>query len=99
MLSRLVSDSLWITEYWSGLPCPPPDLPNPGREPRSPTLQADSFLSEPPGKPCYPDSVRKKREKVGTLFCVYLVVRYSMWDLSSSTRDRTQALGSESEES
>ena len=30
-------------EYWSGLPCPPPgDLPNPGIEPRSPTLQADS---------------------------------------------------------
>ena len=31
-------------EYWSGLPCPPPgDLPNPGNEPRSPALQADSF--------------------------------------------------------
>ena len=30
-------------EYWSGLPFPPPgDLPNPGIEPRSPTLQADS---------------------------------------------------------
>ena len=27
-------------EYWSGLPCPPPeDLPNPGIEPRSPALQ------------------------------------------------------------
>ena len=39
-------------EYWSGLPCPPPgDLPNPGIEPRSPTLQVDSLLSEPPGKP------------------------------------------------
>ena len=31
-------------EYWSGLPCPPPgDLPNPGIEPRSPALQADSL--------------------------------------------------------
>ena len=39
-------------EYWSGLPCPPPrDLPNPGIEPRSPTLQVDSLPSEPPGKP------------------------------------------------
>ena len=39
-------------EYWSGLPCPPPgDLPNPGIEPRSPTLQADSLPSEPPGEP------------------------------------------------
>ena len=27
------------------------DLPNPGMEPGSPTLQADSLLSEPPGKP------------------------------------------------
>ena len=39
-------------EYWSGVPCPPPgDLPNPRIEPRSPTLQADSLQSEPPGKP------------------------------------------------
>ena len=38
-------------EYWSELPCPPPgDLPNPGIKPRSPTLQADSLLTEPPGK-------------------------------------------------
>ena len=29
----------------------PGDLPNPGTEPRSPTLQADSLPSEPPGKP------------------------------------------------
>ena len=27
------------------------DLPDPGMEPWSPTLQADSLLSEPPGKP------------------------------------------------
>ena len=39
-------------EYWSGLPCPAPeDLPNPGIEPRSPSLQADILLSQPPGKP------------------------------------------------
>ena len=39
-------------EYWSGLPCfPPVDRPNPGIKPRSPALQADSLLSEPPGKP------------------------------------------------
>ena len=38
-------------EYWSGLPCPPPgDLPTLGIEPRSPALQEDSLLSEPPGK-------------------------------------------------
>ena len=33
------------------MPCPPPGaLPNRAIEPRSPTLQADSFQSEPPGK-------------------------------------------------
>jgi len=38
-------------EYWSGLPFPSPgDLPNPGIEPGSPTLQEDSLLREPPGK-------------------------------------------------
>ena len=39
-------------EYWSGLPFPSPGyLPNPGIEPGSPALQADSSPSEPPGKP------------------------------------------------
>ena len=34
------------------VPFPPPgDLPNPGIEPRSPALQADSLPAEPPGKP------------------------------------------------
>ena len=38
-------------EYWSGLPFPfSGHLPNPGIEPRSPVLQADSLPSEPPEK-------------------------------------------------
>ena len=38
-------------EYWSGLPFPSPgDLPDPGIEPKSPVLQADSLPTEPPGK-------------------------------------------------
>ena len=32
-------------------PPPPGDLPNPGIEPRSLTLQVDSLPFEPPGKP------------------------------------------------
>ena len=37
-------------ECWSGLPFPSPgDLPNPGIEPGSPTLQADALPSEPSG--------------------------------------------------
>ena len=39
-------------EYWSGLPCPSPgDLPDPGIEPKFPTLKANSLQSEPPGNP------------------------------------------------
>ena len=38
-------------QYWSGLPFPSPeDLPNPGIEPGSPALQADSLVSEPQGR-------------------------------------------------
>ena len=37
-------------EYWSGLPfLSPGDLPDPGIEPRSTTLQADALTSAPPG--------------------------------------------------
>ena len=39
-------------EYWSGLPFPSPgDLPDPGIEPWSPALQADSLPTELQGKP------------------------------------------------
>ena len=40
-------------EYWSGLPLPSPgELPDAGIEPRFPTLQADSSLSELGNPPC-----------------------------------------------
>ena len=36
-------------EYWSGVPFPSPGgLPDPGIEPRSPTLEAEALTSEPP---------------------------------------------------
>ena len=39
-------------QYWSGVPFPSPgDLPDPGIEPRSPALRADTLPSEPPGNP------------------------------------------------
>ena len=45
----------WIfsrQEYWSGLPCPTLGaLATPGIKHRSPGLQEDSLLNEPPGKP------------------------------------------------
>ena len=38
-------------EHWSGLSFSSPrDLPDPGIEPRCPTMQADTLPSEPPGK-------------------------------------------------
>ena len=47
-------------EYWSGLPFPSPgDLPDPGIEPRSPTLQADALTSEPPGKPLCSHEIKR----------------------------------------
>ena len=43
-----LSIGIFRQKYCSGLPCSPPrDLPNPEIKPRSPTVQADSLLSEP----------------------------------------------------
>ena len=47
-------------EYWSGVPFPSlEDLPDPGIKPGSPTLQAETLPSEPPGKP---ESVEANKE-------------------------------------
>ena len=44
-----------MTPSWSGLPFPSPgDLPDPGMEPASPVLQADSLSSEPLGNTMCP---------------------------------------------
>ena len=49
-------------EYWSGEPFPSSrDLPNPGIELRSPTLQADSIPAEPQGSPYL--NLKKKKIK------------------------------------
>ena len=49
-----MSVGFYREEYGSGWPFPPPgNLPNPGIEPKSPALQADSLPSESPGKPQY----------------------------------------------
>ena len=51
-------------EYWSGLPFPSPgDLPNPGIEPRSPALQADTLTSETPGKSLVMALLNHKKEE------------------------------------
>ena len=45
---------------WVAIP-PPGNLPNPGVKPRSPTLQADSLPSEPPGKPYILEETKTKQ--------------------------------------
>ena len=51
-------------KYWSVLPfLSPGDLPDPGIKPRFPALQADSLLSEPPGKPSFPHTLIKSMGK------------------------------------
>ena len=51
-LPDLLSMEFSRQEYWSGLTFPSPgDLPNPGIEPGSPALQADSLPTELSGKP------------------------------------------------
>ena len=52
-------------EYWSGWSFPSPgDIPDPGIEPWSAALQADSLLSEPARKqPLPPPPPQKKKQK------------------------------------
>ena len=57
----LPSMGFFRQEYWSMLPfISPGDLPNSGIKPVSPTLQAESLLSEPPGKGSF---FKKKKER------------------------------------
>ena len=63
-------------EYWSGWPfLSSGDLPNPEIDPRSPTLQVDSLLAEPPGKPflCYklPNLNRLKQQ--------IFIITHNLW--------------------
>ena len=57
-------------EYWSGRPFPSPGgLSDPGIEPGSPALQADSLLSEPPGKPLVVPTHIKLDEQTSQYSC------------------------------
>ena len=50
---------------------PPGHLPKPGMEPRSPTLQAESLLSEPPL-----ENVRKCTQFTQNMFIVFSLYHY-----------------------
>ena len=74
---------------WSGLPCPPAgDFPNPGIEPRSPTLRADSLPTEPQGKPKNTGVGRlsllqgifpTQESNQGLLHCRWILYQLSYW--------------------
>ena len=60
-------------EYWSGYPIPSPeDLPDPGIELRTPTLQADSLPAEPQEKP--------KNTRVGSLSLLQRIFLTQEWN-------------------
>ena len=61
------------SEYWSGHPFPSPgDLPNPGIESRSATLQEDSFPAEPPGMP----DLDGKQSIYLQQFCTHIIILF-----------------------
>ena len=66
-------------EYWNELPCPPPgDVPNPGTEPRSPTWQVDSLLSEQPGNSDYSEVAQSCLTLYDPMGCqIPLSIRFS----------------------
>ena len=50
--TRLLGPRIHQARILEWVTCPPPgDLPSPGTQPRSPALQVDFLLTEPPGKP------------------------------------------------
>ena len=58
-------------ECWSGLPFPSSgDLPDPGIEPGSSTLQADALSSEPPRKPIFTNNFSETYHLVLILFAL-----------------------------
>ena len=59
--------------YWSGLPFPSPgDLPNPGIEPGSPALQANSLPTELQGKlDMYILNCLKFQEAINACICKF----------------------------
>ena len=65
-LQALLSMEFFRQEYWSRLLFPPPgDLPNPGIESRSPTLQTDSIPTEPQNPGSIPGLGRSAGEEIG----------------------------------
>ena len=88
------------------MPCPPPgDLPNPGIEPGSSVLQADSLPTEPPGKPkntgvgnlsLFQGIFRTQESNRGLLHCRWIL--YQLSHQGSRRTERTWRLTERGEE-
>ena len=81
-------------KYWSGLPHPPPgNLPNPGIEPRFPTLQVDSLPSELPRKtlvyPYYMLNLAIKKNAVSIRYNMDELWKHDVKWKKLVTKDRT----------
>ena len=62
-------------EHWSGLPFPSPgSLPEPGIEPGSPALQADSLPSESPGNYNLEKLIKKKKNIFRIILTFHILV-------------------------
>ena len=82
----LLSMDFFRQEQWTGLPFPSPaDLSNPGIEPASSVLQADSLPSEPPGKPVYFSTWYEIKDKPQKF---HVSRENSPWDKNTQLRDR-----------
>ena len=82
-------------EYWSGLPFPSPgDLLDLGIEPQSPTLQADTLLSESPGKPKYIhpyNGILSKVHLVKAMVFLGVMYRCESWTIKKAEHQRIGA--------
>ena len=85
-------------EYWSGLPFSSPgDLPNPGIEPRSPTLQADALTSaqKTPIIPSHPEKKEQNWHYQTPIFQTILIILQSFSKAASYWQKKTQIIGKE----
>ena len=83
-------------EYWSGSQfLSPGALPDPGIELSSPALQADSLLSEPPGKP---QNIKVYKGKTFTKLSSQIPTRTfaSLMELRNEYRDLTSTINDNS---
>ena len=77
-------------EYWSGLPChPPEDLPDSGIQPRAPTLQADSLLLSHQGSPHNIRIISKTKFlkclcSMLQTYLMYIMIEYEMFQSPNS---------------